>query len=53
MSDIWARLERDFGEQLAGITPPVDPLESEVETRARLRDASPIRPYPPIGDAEL
>ncbi len=46
MNPIWDRMERDMAEQLAGITPPVDPRKNDAEIRSRLHDATPINYLP-------
>ncbi|ALN84925.1 hypothetical protein LC55x_1635 [Lysobacter capsici] len=45
-----AGLLRD-GEQRAGET--LAPSHDDTDMHARARVATPVRPYPPIGDAEL
>lgn len=53
MNTIWTALERDFNEQLAGITPPQRPEPLSDESLARLREATPVPVFHPHPPSEL
>lgn len=53
MSCLWSELERGFNEQIAGITPPKNPTSDDADTRARLREATPLPSFQPHQPTEL
>lgn len=51
--NLWASFERDFNEQLAGITPPSRIPDQSDDARARQREATPVPVWQPTGGTEL
>ena len=51
--DLWAELQTAMNEQLAGIVPPIPPVQDDAETRCMNAKASPVNPWPNRNGADL